>query len=215
MKFLDLHSHHIKPGNCIFSLPPEFDIPDSGYFSAGLYPWFLKEDWQGKLDQIREIAKNPRCLVIGESGSDRLKGPEILIQTEAFRAQAELAWTLGIPLILHCVKGHYLLLEFFRSEENLPNIIWHGFNQIPRLAIQLLDFPVCFSFGKAILIPESNAAHWLKFCTLDRIFLETDDSGREINSIYQAAFLLLQLSEEGLGNQVMENWNRISNRKLA
>lgn len=215
MKFLDLHTHHIKPENGIFSLTPEFEIPDSGYFSAGLHPWFLKEDWRENVKQILEIAKNPKCLAIGESGFDRLKGPEISIQKEAFQSQAELAAILGIPLILHCVKGHDLLLEFLRPEENLPNIIWHGFNQNPKLARQLLDFPVSFSFGKALLIPDSNAASWLKSCPLDRIFLETDDSGLEIYSIYQAASLLLQLSEEDLGNLVKDNWNRISNRKLA
>jgi len=215
MKFLDLHTHHIKPGNCIFSLPPEFDIPDSGCFSAGLHPWFLKEDWPENVERIIEIAKNPRCLAIGESGFDRLKGPEISIQKEAFQAQAELACTLNIPLILHCVKGQDILLEFLKSSKNPPNVIWHGFNQNPRLAIQLLDFPVSFSFGKGLLIADSNASHWLKSCPLDRIFLETDDSGLEIFSIYQAASLLLQLSVEDLGTQLKENWNRISIRKLA
>ena len=214
MKFLDLHSHHIKPENVIFSLTSEFEVPDSGYFSVGLHPWFLKEDWRENVKQILEIAKNPRCLAIGESGFDRLKGPEILVQKEAFQFQAELAFDLNMPLILHCVKGHDLLLEFLKREKNLPNIIWHGFNQNPRLAIQLLDFPVSFSFGKALLNPDSNAASWLKSCPLDRIFLETDDSGLEIYSIYQAASLLLQLSEEDLGNLVKENWNRISNRKM-
>lgn len=214
MKFLDLHSHHIKPENVIFSLTSEFEVTDSGYFSVGLHPWFLKEDWRENVKQILEIAKNPRCLAIGESGFDRLKGPEILVQKEAFQFQAELAFDLNMPLILHCVKGHDLLLEFLKREKNLPNIIWHGFNQNPRLAIQLLDFPVFFSFGKALLNPDSNAASWLKSCPLDRIFLETDDSGLEIYSIYQAASLLLQLSEEDLGNLVKENWNRISNRKM-
>lgn len=215
MKFLDLHTHQIESKNGIFSLSPKFEIPDSGYFSAGLHPWFLKEDWRESIEQIREITKNPRCLAIGESGFDRLNGPEILVQKAAFQSQVELAATLGIPLILHCVKGHDLLLEFLKSSKILPNIIWHGFNQNPRLAIQLLDFPVSFSFGKALLIPDSNAANWLKSCPLDRIFLETDDSGLEIYSIYQAASLLLQRSVEDLGNQVKENWNRISNRKIA
>lgn len=215
MKFLDLHTHQIKPVNGIFSLSPELEIPDSGYFSVGLHPWFLKEDWREKIEQIREITKNPRCLAIGESGFDRLKGPEILIQKEAFQSQAEIAATLGIPLILHCVKGHDLLLEFLKSSKNLPNIIWHGFNQNPRLAIELLDFSVSFSFGKALLIPDPKSAHWLRSCPLDRIFLETDNSGLEIYSIYEAASLLLQLSVGDLGHQVKENWNRISNRKLA
>jgi len=215
MKFLDLHTHQVEPENGIFSLAPELGVPDSVYFSVGLHPWFLRENWRESFEQIKEIAKNPRCLAIGESGFDRLKGPEIDVQKAAFQSQAELAATLGIPLILHCVKGHDLLLEFLKSAKNLPNIIWHGFNQNPKLAIQLLDFPVSFSFGKAGLISGSNAFHWLKSCPLDRIFLETDDSGLEIYSIYKASSLLLQISEEDLGKLVKANWNRISNRKIA
>ena len=215
MKFLDLHTHQIESEEGIFSLKSDFRIPDSGYFSAGLHPWFLKEDWQEDFDRIKEIANNPRCLAIGESGFDRFKGPGIAIQIAAFHFQAELASNLNIPLILHCVKGHDLLLDFLKSSGNPPNIIWHGFNQNPKLAIQLLDFPVSFSFGKALLIPDSNATLWLKSCPLDRIFLETDDSGLEIYSIYQTASLLLRLNVEDLCHQVKENWNRISNRKLA
>ena len=215
MKFLDLHTHQIESEEGIFSLKSDFRIPDSGYFSAGLHPWFLKEDWQESFERNKEIANNPRCLAIGESGFDRLKGPGISNQKAAFQAQAELSATLNIPLILHCVKGHDLLHEYLKSSKNPPNIIWHRFNQNPKSATQLLDFPVSFSFGKAGLISGSNAFHLLKSCPLDRIFLETDDSGLEIYSIYQASSLLLQLSEEDLGKLVKANWNRISNRKIA
>lgn len=109
-------------------------------------------------------------MAIGESGFDRLKVPEISLQKDAFYAQARAAAELGIPLILHCVKSHDLLLEYLKSEKNPPWIIWHGWNQKPELAQQLLSFPVFFSFGKHIRLPDSNAAKWLAACPLDRIF---------------------------------------------
>lgn len=46
-------------------------------------------------------------------------------------------------------------------------------------------------------------------------FFETDDSGVEIDSIYQAASLLLQLPVARLAKQVIANWNAISKRKIS
>jgi TatD DNase family protein len=154
-------------------------------------------------------------LAIGEAGFDRLKGPEILLQKEAFYVQARAAAELGIPLILHCVKSHDLLLEYLKSAKNPPCIIWHGWNQKPELATQLLPFPVFFSFGKQLLYAGSNSAKWLAACPLDRVFFETDDSDLEIGSIYQAASLILQLPEAILAEQVIANWNVISKRKIS
>jgi TatD DNase family protein len=74
---------------------------------------------------------------------------------------------------------------------------------------------VFFSFGKQLLQPSSNAIQWLSACPLDRVFFETDDSGVEIDSIYQAASLLLQLPEARLAEQVIANWNVLSNRKIS
>jgi TatD DNase family protein len=74
---------------------------------------------------------------------------------------------------------------------------------------------VFFSFGKQLLQPSSNAVQWLLACPLDRVFFETDDSGVEIDSIYQAASLLLQLPVAKLADQVTANWNAISNRKIS
>jgi TatD DNase family protein len=126
-----------------------------------------------------------------------------------------LAAQLEIPLILHCVKGHDLLMEYLKSTKNPPAILWHGWNQKPELARQLLPFPVFFSFGKQLHQPSSNAVQWLTQCPLDRVFFETDDSGVEIDSIYQAASLLLQLPVAKLADQVIANWNAISKRKIS
>uniref|UniRef100_UPI0040485FBA TatD family hydrolase n=1 Tax=Algoriphagus sp. TaxID=1872435 RepID=UPI0040485FBA len=137
------------------------------------------------------------------------------IQKEVFFAQANLAARLAIPLILHCVKSHDLLLAYLKSATNPPNIIWHGWNQRPQLASQLLPYPVCFSFGKQVVHPESNSAKWLAICPIDRVFFETDDSELKIESIYQAASLILQLPVSRLAEQVIVNWNAISKRKIS
>jgi TatD DNase family protein len=211
----DFHTHREGQPQSIFQAGGtkiEAGIP----VSLGIHPWEVAPNWEATFEKIKlAAAQNPQVLAIGEAGFDRLKGPEILLQKAAFYAQASLAAQLEIPLILHCVKAHDLLIEYLKSTKNPPAILWHGWNQKPELARQLLPFPVFFSFGKQLLQPSSNAVQWLSACPLDRVFFETDDSGMEIGSIYQAASLLLQLPVAKLTQQVIVNWNAISNRKIS
>ena len=211
----DIHTH--REGQPYSILQAVKSIMAEGIpISSGIHPWELDSNWATDFEKIkREVDQNPFVMAIGEAGFDRLKGPNLALQKEAFFAQASLAAILEIPLILHCVKAHDLLLKYLKSAKNPPCIIWHGWNQKPELARQLLPFPVFFSFGKHILHPGSNAEEWLKSCPLDRFFFETDDSGVEIDSIYQAASLLLQLPVASLAALVVTNWNAISKRKIA
>jgi TatD DNase family protein len=211
----DFHTHRQGQLHSIFHAGKSI-LAEGLPVSVGIHPWELDSNWATDFEKIkREVDQNPFVMAIGESGFDRLKGPDIPMQKEAFSAQASMAARLEIPLILHCVKSHDLLLEYLKSAKNPPNIIWHGWNQKTELATKLLPFPVFFSFGKHILHPGSNAEKWLKSCPLDRVFFETDDSGAEIDSIYQAASLLLQLPLPRLPTQVIANWNAISKRKIA
>jgi len=214
----DFHTHREGQPYSIFQsggTKIEAGIP----VSVGIHPWKVAPNWEASFEKIKqEVAQNPGVLgvlAIGEAGFDRLKGPEIPLQKAAFYAQASLAAQLEIPLILHCVKAHDLLMEYLKSTKNPPAILWHGWNQKPELARQLLPFPVFFSFGKQLLQPSSNAVQWLSACPSDRVFFETDDSALEIAAIYQAASLILQLPEAMLAELVVANWNAISKRKIS
>jgi TatD DNase family protein len=211
----DIHTHRDRQLHSIFQAGGakiEAGVP----VSLGIHPWEVAHNWEAAFEKIKQdAAQNWQVLAIGEAGFDRLRGPEIFHQKAAFYAQASLAAQLEIPLILHCVKAHDLLMEYLKSTKNSPAVLWHGWNQTPELARQLLSFPVFFSFGKQLLQPTSNSAKWLARCPLDRVFFETDNSGLEIGSIYQAASLLLQLPVAKLAEQVICNWNTISNRKIS
>lgn len=210
----DFHTHQPSTSGAIVN--GDFGhVPEKGFFSLGLHPWFLDLHWEEKLRKIQDVSNSEnRVLAIGEAGFDRLRGPEIALQKMAFYAQARWAKTLEIPLILHCVKAHDLLLEFLKLEENPPVIIWHGWNLKPELARQLLPYPVYFSFGKHLLQQGSNAKNWVLECPRERIFFETDDSGLEIDAIYRSASLILRLPVEKLAEQAVFNWNTISKRKI-
>ncbi|MBY5951967.1 TatD family hydrolase [Algoriphagus marincola] len=215
MKLFDIHTHRLNIPNSIFNAERDINsLSPNQYFSIGLHPWYLYDKWEEKWSEFRNYVSNQNCLAIGEAGFDRLRGPELSIQKAALEEQANTAKTEGIPLILHCVKGHDLLLEYLKNTNSHPEIIWHGWNLKTHLAEQLLPFSINFSFGEKILDSKSNASLWLKNCPKERIFLETDNSDKEIDQIYQAASLILGLSVEDLERQVIQNWNRISSKKL-
>jgi len=212
--FPDFHTHQKGNVFSIFNVLPDDGIPDQ-CFSWGIHPWFLNENWEKELEKIEHASSNPQLMAIGECGFDLILGPEPDLQMKAFTAQAALAKKLGLPLILHCVKGAHLLQEYLKKHPDSPAIIWHGFNQNPQIAKSLLTYQVYFSFGKAILKKNSNAQKWLIQCPIERIFFETDDSQIPVSDIYQQASLLLDIPVSQLAKQVKENWNRISNRKMT
>ncbi|MFC3416233.1 TatD family hydrolase [Algoriphagus hitonicola] len=215
MSLIDVHTHQLSTSQNILNREGfDGDETSIGYFSIGLHPWFLGENWREKWEKLEKLAENPNCLAIGEAGFDRIKGPDLVIQKSAFEFQCQVANSLKIPLILHCVKGHDLLLEYLKKTKNPPPIIWHGWNLKSHLAEELLDFPVSFSFGRHLLLPESNAVKWLMRCPEERIFLETDNSNLDIAEIYKSASLILRLPVEQLTQLTKENWNRISSRKI-
>ena len=214
MTYPDFHTHQKGIENSIFNILPGDDIPDQN-FSWGIHPWYLDGNWEKEMEKIEAESSNSNLMAIGECGFDLIKGPESDLQVRVFTAQANLAKKLGLPLLLHCVKGSHLLQEFLKKHPDSSPVIWHGFNQKPKTAENLLSFPVYFSFGKAILKQDSNAQQCLLKCPLDRIFFETDDSEVPISDIYQQASLLLGIPVTKLLDMVRDNWNRISNRKMT
>ncbi len=82
---------------------------DNLWSIVGLHPVHTEEEVFDK-DYYRELAKNNRCIGIGECGFDFYRvGPETKeVQEKAFRAQIELALELDLPLMLHMRSGNGL-----------------------------------------------------------------------------------------------------------
>ena len=93
----DFHTHRQGQLNSIFQAGKSI-LVEGISVSMGIHPWELDSNWERHFEKIkREIAQNPYVLAIGEAGVDRLKGPEIPLQKDAFYAQASAAAELGFP----------------------------------------------------------------------------------------------------------------------
>ena len=185
------------------------------YYSYGLHPWYINiEDYQDKLKAITLKANEKRCLAIGECGLDKLSKVDFELQKTIFLEQIKIANQLKKPLIIHCVKAFNELINCLNQSDNEVPVIIHGFNNNDNIAHILLDYGCYFSFGKALLGYESNAAKTLINIGRKNFFLETDDADISIKYIYKKASELLGIEEEILKQQLQSNFETIFNHKL-
>jgi TatD DNase family protein len=85
-------------------------------FTAGVHPHHAKDFEASTVDALRELAKNPACVAVGECGLDfnRHYSPHP-DQEKCFIAQLELALELNKPLFLHSRDAHPRVSEILSS----------------------------------------------------------------------------------------------------
>ncbi|MBU2570321.1 MAG: TatD family hydrolase [Gammaproteobacteria bacterium] len=211
--FIDIHRHGKGEGRVIVN----FDTSEwtgkehwDGYYSLGIHPWFIgRQDCRAALQTLESALADANLLALGECGLDRLVGAPFSEQESIFIAQLELAEQCGKPVVIHCVRAFNELLRIKSKRKSSVPWIVHGFNNKPSIAAWLVDRGCYLSFGKALLHPNSNAAKVLPAVPGDRTFLETDDSGLGIDSIYRAAAAILQIDLPELQQHLENNFNRV------
>lgn len=180
------------------------------YYSYGLHPWNI--DAASSDEYIRKLeikANEKRCIAIGECGLDKLSKVPFELQETVFVEHIRIANHYQKPLIIHCVKAFNELVNCLNLNDNKVPVIIHGFNNNENIARVLLDNGCYFSFGKALLGYESNAAKAIRNIGRKNFFLETDDSDFSIKYIYKKASEILGIDEEILQQQIQSNFENI------
>lgn len=197
----------------IINISPTEDTPvpsASTCYSAGIHPWFISTDTLNQhYNTLNKWAANNLIKFIGETGLDKLKGPEPAIQTAVFLKHIELAETHSKPLIIHCVKAYNEIISLRKQLKPKQPWIFHGFNSSLNLMQQATEAGFWFSFGPAILPEGSKAGKALEAVDKNRFFLETDDTQRAIEEIYAAAALRRHQPVEIIRKQIYNNFNNL------
>jgi TatD DNase family protein len=185
------------------------------YYSYGLHPWYIEKDtYEDKLRDLKIAVHEKRCLAIGECGLDKLSKVNFELQTKVFVEHIKIANQIKKPLIIHCVKAFNELLNCLNLNDNKMPVIVHGFNNNENIARILVSHGIHFSFGKALLGYESNAAKAIKNVGRKNFFLETDDADISIKYIYKKATELLGIDEDTIRLQLQSNFENVFNFKL-
>lgn len=196
---VDAHTHRPGARHAVISVDPLDFSPQPGlHYSVGLHPWQSgAADVPRRLERLRQVARHPQVVAIGETGLDGLRGAPLERQQQIFDAHVALACQLGKPLVLHWVKAPC------QPPHGLPvRVMVHGFRRKAAVARPLLAAGCYLSFG-----PQFNAQA-LVATPRERLLIETDDSPVTILQVAQAVARALQLPVDELLALVQANAGR-------
>ena len=214
--YIDIHNHgtHGRPGYFQVEnlMTHESRIPDDEdglAFTIGIHPWFqTAENFHQQICIVRQYADHQNVIAIGETGFDRLKGPEFSIQRTVFAEQVRIADDVSKPVVIHCVRAwDELLSEHRKLRPSTPWLV-HGFRGKKELAMQLISKGMYLSFWFDFIVkPESTLL--IKNLPIEKIFLETDGSSTDMRTIYEKVASDLHLSMDELKSKIFSNFKKL------
>ena len=146
------------------------------FATAGIHPHHARDCGPATIGELREIAKHPRVVAIGECGLDfnRNYSPHPS-QEQWFVAQLELALELGMPLFLHSRDAHPRFAEILRHHR-VKDAVAHCFTGEKDELHAYLDLGLYIGITGWIC-DERRGTHLLELVRdipADRLLLETD-----------------------------------------
>lgn len=146
-------------------------------FAAGLWPGRESlGDPAAALAALAADLKSPRCSALGECGLDyhHMEAPESA-QIELFEAQAAMAASAELPLLVHSRDAFADTLAVARGAAGKTAVVIHCFGYGAREAQAFLECGCCLSFAGNITYRKSEGLREaLAAAPLDRILFETD-----------------------------------------
>ncbi len=145
-----------------------------------------------EVERLRELAKHPKVIAIGECGLDyfshdpkkSITDEQKAAQRDGFLVQLGLARELNLPIIIHCRDAYEDLYSILQSAIiNLQSAILHCYQGDTDITKRFLELPnVYFSFAGNITYPVKQAlvrtkddlGEPVKLVPLERLFTETD-----------------------------------------
>ena len=207
------------------------DYPGRIYFTAGLHPGHVEEDWESQLDALEGILQKGdavRPVAIGETGLDYFRlpadpaaaAPIISRQKASFLRQIGIANAYGLPLVVHSRAAFDDCIRLI-DQSGFPwnSVVFHCFSEGPDAMKRLNlrggrgSFTGVITYGKASEVRDALVEQGV-----DRLMLETDapylaptpHRGKENEPAFlihtaDAAAQLLHMTPDNLRKQVWEN----------
>ena len=174
--YLDVHSHtqHSTSDTLVIRNQYPLTADTSEPFSVGIHPWFLN-DFEAQWNALIPLAQHFNCWAIGECGFDKNVTSPLSLQQEIFLRHIELAESLELPLIIHCVKAYAEVIQLRKRTRSQQLWILHGFRKNLKVAQELIAHDIAISFGTPLLYSYQLQEVFKKIPPEYRFF-ESDDS---------------------------------------
>ena len=147
------------------------------YGAVGVHPSETKEMTEPLMDWLREAAKQPKVVAIGEIGLDYYwDEPERDIQKHWFIRQLDLARQTGLVTVIHSRDAAKDTLEILKGEKagDIGGVI-HCFSYGAEQAREYLDMGFYLGIGGVVTFKNSKKLkEVVAYMPMDRMVLETD-----------------------------------------
>jgi TatD DNase family protein len=147
------------------------------YAAVGIHPHDARELTPEVLGKIRNLAKDPRVVAIGEIGLDYYRdlSPRDK-QKEAFIEQIKLAQEIGKPIIIHDRDANQDVMDIIKKQKAGKNGgIMHCYSGSLPLAIESIKEGFYISFAGPLTYKNAAKAHEVASkLPLNRLLVETD-----------------------------------------
>ncbi|MFR9602939.1 MAG: TatD family hydrolase [Rikenellaceae bacterium] len=170
--------------------------------SHGTHPWCADE-----ATLPLDLSEFEGVDAVGEIGLDYCCSTPPHTQQRLFEAQMEVAQRLNKIAVIHCVRAYNETLSTL-SKYRLRCVIFHGFIGSAQLLREITRRGYYVSYGeRTFSSPKTIEA--LRQTPLDRLFLETDQSSVDIETIYNKTASTLGVSIEALKDIIYNNYKQI------
>lgn len=203
--------------------------------SFGVHPWYVKEQPEDWISQLKQWLEEFPTAGVGEIGLDRwIKDADVSLQATFFIRQLGLAAEMNRAASIHCLRAFGLLEELLRSSlKPERGFLLHSYGGPVEMVPVLARLGAYFSVSPYFL-HERKAKQWQTFAhvPLDRLLVETDapdmwppsemnprplkgTAGNEMNHpanidfMYREVAALRGMSIADLATQVQENFSRL------
>ena len=149
---------------------------DFVYAAVGIHPENCADFESEQIEKLRELAKEPKVVAIGEIGLDYYwaENPPKDLQQEVLRRQLLLAQELRLPVIIHDRDAHADTMAIVRE---FPQVwgVFHCFAGSTEMARELIGMGWMLSFnGAATFKNARKAPEVIAAVPLEKLMIETD-----------------------------------------
>jgi TatD DNase family protein len=145
------------------------------YATVAVHPHEASKATEETFARLRELARHPKVLAIGEMGLDyHYDFSPRQVQREVFERQLGLAAEARKPIVIHTREAWADTLEVLRSRWRGEGIM-HCFTGDEAQAREALDLGFYLSFGGVLTFPKAESVRQAaRIAPQDRILVETD-----------------------------------------
>jgi TatD DNase family protein len=161
--------------SCRAALAAAEDFPQV-YAAVGRHPNAAAGFDDADLAELEALVAHPKCVAVGETGLDFYReGAPRADQERAFRAQIELARSVGKPLVIHTRAASDDTLAILGSEAEGVRVILHCFSMPERIEECLAHEDWWISFAGNVTYPKASDLRVAAVrVPAERLLVETD-----------------------------------------